>query len=254
MGVFEKYSELYNLLYSDKNYSEEVNYILKKLKQFNCNCKHILEYGSGTCIHGSLLVENGFEMTGIELSKQMYLIGKSYIQQKGIEKHFNLINDNIVNYRNYEKYDLVLSLFHVISYLTSNEELLKVFENASSQLEKGGLFIFDVWYTPAVLNLKPESKIKSFENEHLKIIRYTKPYSNYNENIVEVNFDLVIIDKHENHVSFLEETHKMRYLSIPEIKFLAELNSFEILMAEEFLTEKEPSENTWGVCFILRKI
>jgi len=253
MGVFEKYSELYNLLYSDKDYSKEVEYILKKLKQFNCKSKNILEYGSGTCIHGGLLVEKGYNLTGVELSEKMFLIGKSHIKERKIEDRFNLVNDNIVAYWDQKKYGLILSLFHVISYLTSNEGLCKVFENASNQLEQGGLFIFDVWYAPSVLNLKPQAKIKTFENNELKIIRFTKPLVNYNENVVDVNFELVIIDKKTNQVSFLDETHKMRYLSLPEIKLLAELNSFELVKAEEFLSENEPSENTWGVCFILRK-
>lgn len=253
MGAFEKYSELYDLLYSDKDYSKEVAYIVKKLEQFGCISKNILEYGSGTGIHGSLLVEKGYELTGVELSEKMFSIGKAHIKERKIEDRFNLVNDNIVTYRDEKKYGLVISLFHVVSYLTSNEDLFKVFENASFQLEQNGLFIFDVWYTPAVLHLKPQQKIKTFEDDNLKIFRFTEPNIRYNENIVDVNFKLVVIDKHTNATSLIEEMHAMRYLSFPEIKFLAELNSFEIVKAEEFLSEKEPTENTWGVCFILRK-
>lgn len=253
MNVFEKYSELYDLLYHDKDYSKEVDYLVKKLEQFCCKSKNILEYGSGTGIHGSLLVAKGYELTGVELSEKMFSIGKSHIKERKIEDKFNLINGNIITYRDEKKYGLVISLFHVISYLTSNEDLFKVFENASFQLEKGGLFIFDVWYSPAVLNLKPQQKIKTFEDDNLKIIRFTEPNIRYNDNIVDVNFKLVVIDKLTNETTFIEEIHEMRYLSLPEIKSLAELNSFEIVKAEEFISEKEPSENTWGVCFILRK-
>ena len=253
MGAFEKYSELYNLLYSDKDYSKEVDYIVKKLEQFSCKSKNILEYGSGTGIHGSLLVEKGYKLTGIELSEKMFSIGKAHIKEKRIEDRFALINDNIIDYGDEKKYGAVISLFHVISYITSNENLFKVFKNASSQLEKDGLFIFDIWYLPAVLHLKPQEKLKIFENDKLKIFRFTEPDVRYNENIVGVNFKLVITDKNTNQTSFIEETHAMRYLSLPEIKLFAELNSFDLLIAEEFLSEKEPSENTWGVCFILRK-
>jgi hypothetical protein len=34
---------------------------------------------------------------------------------------------------------------------------------------------------------------------------------------------------------------------------LAELTGFDILKAEEFLSGKDAGENTWGVCFILKK-
>jgi hypothetical protein len=45
----------------------------------------------------------------------------------------------------------------------------------------------------------------------------------------------------------------MRHFSIPEIHMLASFTGFELLKAEEFLSGNEPSENTWGVNFILRK-
>lgn len=253
MSVFEKYSDFYNLLYSDKNYSAEVDYIIRKLEKYNCKSKNILEYGSGTGIHGSLLVEKGYNLTGIELSEKMYSIGKSNIKEKRIEEKFKLVNDNIITYRDKEKYGAVISLFHVISYITTNENVLKVFENASYQLEKGGLFIFDIWYLPAVIHLKPQPKIKIFQDDNLKIFRFTDPKIRYNENIVDVNFKLVIINKSLNQTYVIEETHSMRYFSIAEIELIANLNSFEVVKVEEFLTEKEPSENTWSVCFILRK-
>jgi hypothetical protein len=51
----------------------------------------------------------------------------------------------------------------------------------------------------------------------------------------------------------INEKHKMRYFFIPEIElFLGE--DFKIILAEEFLTGKKPGVNTWGVCFVLKRI
>jgi len=253
MNIFDKYSDIYDLLYKDKDYQEEVEYIQRKIKQYNNNVRDILEFGSGTGIHGSLLAEKGYNITGIEISKKMYQKGIENIEKRGVRHKFNLINNNIILYRDKKKYDLVISLFHVISYINNNDDLLKVFENSNFHLKSGGLFIFDVWYLPAVLNLKPQTKIKTYENNLLKVIRFTKPYIRFNENIVDVNFEFFVIDKKTNELNSFQEIHNMRYFSIPEIQLLAKISSFEILRVEEFLTENEPSENTWGVCFILRK-
>ena len=46
----------------------------------------------------------------------------------------------------------------------------------------------------------------------------------------------------------------MRHFSTPEIKLLAYTTGFELLHAEEYLTKAAPSEKTWGVCYILKKI
>jgi hypothetical protein len=46
----------------------------------------------------------------------------------------------------------------------------------------------------------------------------------------------------------------MRHFSIPEIRILADMNEFELVETKEFLTAAEPSEKTWGICFVLRKM
>jgi len=46
----------------------------------------------------------------------------------------------------------------------------------------------------------------------------------------------------------------MRHFSIPEIDLIARLTGFEMIHTEEFLTEKPASEETWGVCFVLKKV
>ena len=49
---------------------------------------------------------------------------------------------------NWVKVDAVVSLFHVVSYQTTNGRVLDMFRNARDHLEPGGLFLFDVWYGP----------------------------------------------------------------------------------------------------------
>ena len=254
MEVFNKYSDLYDLLYYDKDYFKEVDYIIKKLIEYKVPSNRILEYGSGTGKHGCLLAEKGYEISGVELSEKMFQKANANIQEKGLTKKFKTYCADISQFKTNEKFGAVISLFHVISYLTSNLTLQKTFEQAAVHLEKNGLFIFDIWYTPAVLTLKPQNKIKEIENESLKIFRITEPHICYNDNVVEVIFKLLVTDKKTKETYILEEIHNMRYFSIPEIAMLANQNSFEIIKAEEFLTENNPSENTWGVCFILRKL
>ncbi len=50
-----------------------------------------------------------------------------------------------------------------------------------------------------------------------------------------------------------DETHEMRHFTSNEIKLFAEICGFEVLKTEEFLSEKFPSNETWGVMFALKK-
>ncbi len=56
-SVFNTYSQYYDLLYSDKNYVKETNYIISVLTHNGLENSNILEFGSGTGKHGSLLAK-----------------------------------------------------------------------------------------------------------------------------------------------------------------------------------------------------
>ena len=243
---FKLYSKYYNLLYTDKDYTAEVNYISEKLLKYGTNIKSILEYGSGTGGHGLLLQEKEFSVFGLERSKEMVSVAK--------EKGLKCKVADITNYKLENKYDAVIAMFHVVSYLTSNQELIDAFTNAHNHLSDRGIFLFDVWYSPAVYKQKALPKIKRMQNEELKITRIAEPVIDYNKNIVDVQFSVIAKDLSSGEINELDESHPMRHFSIPEIGLLAKHTGFKILKIEEFLTASDPSEKTWGVCFILKKI
>lgn len=48
----------------------------------------------------------------------------------------------------------------------------------------------------------------------------------------------------------LNELHRMRYLFLPEITTLFELNGLRMVQAGEWLTGKQPGCDTWGLCCV----
>ena len=44
----------------------------------------------------------------------------------------------------------------------------------------------------------------------------------------------------------------MRYLFIDEIKSIAEINGLEIIHAEEWITNKTLTEDSWNACYVCR--
>lgn len=245
MANFNLYSKYYDLLYCNKDYSAEAKYISTNIKLYHPNANTILEFGCGTGGHGIILKTMNYDIYGLEQSEQMV--------EKALAQGFSCKQADIVNFKLDRKFDVVISLFHVISYINENESLEKVFRNASNCLNSGGLFIFDVWYSPAVYYQKPETRIKRVENSEISVIRLAEPENQTTKNIVDVNYTILVKDKKNNEWIEIQETHSMRHFSIPEIKFIAKYTGFEVLKAEEFLSGNQPSENTWGVNFILKK-
>lgn len=242
MAVFETYAKYYDLLYKDKDYNREANYILGLIKRFNPGTKTILELGCGTGKHAKLIGQNGYDIFGIDLSEEML----SKAKKIGV----NCALADVRSFNAHKKFDTVLSLFHVASYQTTDKDVQDYFNTASIHLEKGGIFIFDLWYKPAVLTQIPEKRIKNLENEEFEIIRTCNPLHLPQKSIVEVNYDINIKDKINNKSDVIQEKHVMRYFSKEEIINFAQHSSFKIIHSEEWLTGETPSEKTWGVCFV----
>jgi predicted TPR repeat methyltransferase len=242
---FNLYGKYYDLLYKNKDYVTEANYISECINRYFPDASTILEFGSGTGGHGIKLQKMGYDIFGLERSEQMVKEASRY--------GFPCLQADIVEFKIDRKFDVVIALFHVISYITDNESLYKVFKNAAKHLVPSGLFIFDVWYSPAVYYLKPETRIKKVENEEINVIRIAEPAIHSNLNVVDVNYSILVKEKSTNKCIEFNEKHPMRHFSIPEIETLASFTGLELIKAEEFLTGNQPSENTWGVNFILKK-
>jgi SAM-dependent methyltransferase len=245
--IFEAYSHYYDLIYQDKDYKIEFEYINSLLSRFNINNGSILEFGSGTGKHGCLFAKAGYTVHGIDLSAEMIAKAQRY-------KGFSCEQGDITSINLGKNYNLILSLFHVINYQVKNQQLQAVFANASRHLNSGGLFIFDFWYSPAVYHKKPQIRVKRVKNKKIEITRIAEPEVYPNENKVNVNYTIFIKDLTTGFIQTLKEVHQIRHLNLLEINILSDIHGFTIINAEEFITGKVLSEETWGACVVLKKI
>ncbi|WP_406825674.1 class I SAM-dependent DNA methyltransferase [Pedobacter sp. KACC 23697] len=246
---FKLYSQYYNLLYCDKDYPAEAAYLIELIREYFPNAKNIIELGSGTGKHALIFAKEGFSVLGLELSEDMLNIAR---QNKNERLKFK--KANISDFKVDQQFEIALSLFHVISYLTDNTSLVKTFQRVHESLCEGGLFIFDVWHTPAVVFQIPEERTKKLSNDQIQIIRKATPSIFSEENIVEVNYDILVTSLTDKGQISIQETHPMRHFCKNEIDLLAYATGFKILKSEEFLTKNTPSNSTWGVAYVLKKM
>ena len=252
MGVFGDYAKYYNLLYRDKDYQKEVDYIENLIKKYSKNkVQTILDIGCGTGNHDVLFAKKGYKICGIDVSEEMINIAKSRINTL---HNINFYIGKSESFRLGKKFDVVVSLFHVMSYQIKNESLYGSLKNVYEHLKADGLFIFDFWYGPAVLTDRPSIRLKELEDENLKIYRIAIPVMHPNENIVDVTFEVIIEDKINNNVNKLKETHRIRYLFLPELEFILKNIGFEILDILEWMSvDKKLSFNSWNGIIVVQK-
>ena len=83
--------------------------------------------------------------------------------------------------------------------------------------------------------------------------RLAEPVVHDQINVVDVNYSVFVQELASGQTREIKETHRMRYLFLPEIDRLLGSNGFERAHTEEWLSRKAPSLDSWGVCVVARK-
>ena len=252
MKVFGNYARYYNLLYRDKDYAGEAQFIHQLLQTHAPNTHSILELGCGPGTHALLLAKEGYDVHGVDLSTEMLQQASDRLSRlpQELASRLAFSHGDIRTLRLNRQFDTIISLFHVMSYQTTNEDLDAAFATAKAHLKPGGVFIFDCWYGPGVLSDRPSTRVKRLEDEEISITRIAESVMHPNQNLVDVNYQVFIKDKNTGAVEELQETHQMRYLFNPEIDWLLKESDFKLLENREWMSNREPGFDTWGVYFV----
>jgi SAM-dependent methyltransferase len=254
-GVFDLYARYYDLLYRDKDYGAEAEFVIARLRRDCPAGNRVLELGCGTGIHAEFLARQGFHVHGVDQSVEM--LAKAELRRAklpvDIAARLRFSQGDARSVRTGEKYDAVISLFHVMSYHNRNDDLRAAFATAAVHLVTGGAFLFDYWYGPAVLQQKPETREKHLEDDMIDVQRIAEPVMRLTENIVDVNYLVTIKAKATNETQLVNETHSMRYLFLPEIPLLAGEADWEECISTAWMKDTPPAAEDWAGFSVMRR-
>lgn len=250
MEVFQDYAYYYNAFYQDKDYAAESGQVDTLFKRYGSNIKKIINYGCGTGRHDIELAKLGYQCAGIDMSSLMIDIAKENSRNENMDIDFAVAD--IREYEPAQVSDAVISLFHVMSYQNGNNDILAAFRAARRALDKGGLFLFDVWYGPGVLSDQPALRVKEIQTDQHKLIRIARPVMHDKTNVVDVCYEVLVIDKESNEVKQINETHHMRYFFRPELELYLKEAGFDLVDNLDCGTLGKTSYDSWTSYFVAR--
>ena len=254
MSFLQEYAQYYDLLYSEKDYTAEADFICGILDSHAHTTEKILDLGAGTGRHASLLVEKGYSVDGIDSSAGMLEAAWARKSSMPIElaERLDFQHGDIRTYRSGKQYDAVTSLFHVMSYLQTAEDFHEAFSTVRRHLKPGGVFLFDCWYGPCVLSDHPKVRVRRGEDESIEVTRISEPELLTDTNSVNIQYTLYVRDKATGMVTQTSESHLMRYLFMPEIEGFLKSHGMRLVLAREWMTGRKPGTDTFSVYFVAR--
>lgn len=253
MTVFGSYARYYDLIYKDKDYPVEVEFIESLIHQYGAgDVTTILDLGCGTGNHALLLAEKGYSVTGVDRSEDMLAIARKKATIEKITVEF--VKADIRDFKLNKKFDTIIAMFAVMSYQTKNEDIEQALKTAYRHLTPGGLFIFDVWFGPAVLTERPTTRVKILENESGgRVIRIAQPELNLISQTVQVDYTTMLING-DHILEEVKESHLMRYFFHQELQYYLEKNGYVLLKICPFMElDRTVDKTCWNISVICKK-
>jgi len=249
-SVFGKeYADRYDTFYRDKNYDGECHLIEEVFRRYARQpVGAILDLGCGTGNHAIPLARQGYRVTGVDRSPEMIAQAKAKLQSQAspfqYQPHF--LEGDVCSLDLDHKFDAVIMMFAVLGYQLTNDNLSDAFRTIRRHLRQGGLFVFDIWYGPAVLAIQPVDKMREIPTADGKIIRMASGTLDLRHHLCEVHYRL-LQTVGDRIVSDSNETHYMRYFFPMELEHMLSCNDMKLESLTAFPDlEKPADETTWN--------
>ncbi|MDI6704403.1 MAG: class I SAM-dependent methyltransferase [bacterium] len=253
MKVFENYANFYDTFYQDKDYKAECDFLEEVFKKYTKSpVKTILDLGCGTGGHSLILAQRSYEVTGVDFSEKMLEIGRNKVREEDIPVKFLQGDLRSLNLK--KKFDAATAMFAVMGYQTSNEDVENTLRSVRRHLNPGGLFVFDVWFGPAVLTQRPTDRVKVIESGEERIIRVAQPVVDIINHVVQVNYKVMRISG-DKILEEIKESHLMRFFFPQELTYFLQKNGFIVHKIAPFMSlNGEPTTNDWNISITVEAI
>jgi predicted TPR repeat methyltransferase len=233
---FSKSADWYDAIYAGKAYSAEVNWVADQL---DAQPGTLLDLGCGTGRHAAALAELGWTVTGVDLSDAMVARAVS----ENLTPSNRFLAHDLRTLRLEERFDVVLSLFHVASYMCAPGALDEFFATAAAHLSPGGILAFDYWHGPAVLSLGPSVRAARFEDSGHTLTRLAEPDMDVLRDRVVVNYTFMVDG---GLTATFTEQHRMRYLFVRDLERRARACGFEARRHIQWMGSEAPTQANWA--------
>lgn len=252
--MFQKYAEVYDLIYRDKDYPGECDFIESLFSRYlEAPVERILDVSAGTGSHAVLLAQRGYDVTAFDYSPAMLALASAKAEKQGVRLQLagGISMAELPNPT--REQDVVLSLFASINYLTETEQIESFFSRAKDHLSPNGLLIFDYWNGIACLRDFSTERTKEAADSSKTVERTSKTRLIPLQNQAEIVFHCKV-RSNTGAIDVFQEKHVVRYFFPREIEELLKKSGYRVLKMLPFKElDRDVNERDWYITVVARK-
>lgn len=221
-------------------------FIDQKIKQYKSDSNLVCDIGCGSGNVTLSLLENGYDMIGIDGSIDMLTeaLNKRAAVEGGERALF--LCQQLPDFELYGTVDCIISTLDTLNYITKHKDLDKTFYWFRNYLDPNGLLIFDI---------NTEYKYQSLLDGHCSVYDeedvFMAWHSQYDGELCR--HKLTVFSNENGEYSRSDEEQIQRYYSLNCIKELLAKYHFEILEICDDYSANLPSDKTQRLTIVARK-
>ena len=242
-----KFSDIYDLFYAHKTYTQEADFVQSLLVRFGDQpTQKILELGCGTGTHSFLLEAHGHQILATDLSQDMIDKANAKAKARGSTVQF-AAQDMIQLDQPARPFDTVICLFDSICYVTENADFENVLARVHAHLKPGGLFIFEFWNAAAMINHLDPIRIKRLQIGEDAFVKISEAELDIKHQLYKVKYTLYEI-KPDGRCQTYSEQHVNRFFQVQEMAYFLTKAGFQPFKWHAGYTDDETiTGDTWNI-------
>jgi SAM-dependent methyltransferase len=211
--------------------------------------KTVLELACGTGTNATLLAKHGLSVVGTDVSGDM--IARARAKAPALDFRQQDMRDLDVAAR---PFDAAICLFDSLGFLRTNEDIVQVLQRVRAHLHSRGLFVFEFWHAPAMLQHYEPVRVRKFDSRDGCIVRVSETSLDVRNSLANVRWTFFDPQPGGGYLR-LEEIHTNRYFLCAEVGLLGAQAGFEVVsFLNGFSDDTEITASTWHVLAVLRAL
>lgn len=245
-----RYAELYDLIYTEKPYKEEANFVHSCFQRSGDNkISYVLELGCGTGSYALALESLGYKVIAVDYSKDMLAVAKQKAVRNSSNVDFYCQDMRSLDLGN-RVFDAVVCLFNSIGYVLSDNDIKETLKGVRRHLKPNGLFVFDFWNARAVVNDYEPVRMRRWKTMNGELLRIVETTLERPKQLCSIAYTIYELNTDKTYNSS-KETQLNRYFSLEEIVGLLKMNGFTLLkLFSGFSNSEEISDSTWCILVV----